>query len=204
MVGLENIEDKNYTIAEYLELEEVSEFKHEYHGGKVVAMTGGTLNHSLIGGNIITALNNALAKKNKNCLVTNSDAKVYIDDANAFVYPDAMLICEPPRYHQRDKNAIINPVLIVEVLSKSTGHYDRGEKFHKYCALPSFKEYVLIDQDKPVVDTLYKADEKYWRMVTTIGMDKQIELHSIGCTISLETIYRNIQDLQAPQFRLDL
>ncbi|MEM9821706.1 MAG: Uma2 family endonuclease, partial [Bacteroidota bacterium] len=189
--------------AEYLELEKVSERKHEYQAGKIYAMTGGTLNHSLIGGNIVTALNNALSANDKTCLVANSDAKIFVEKANAFVYPDASVICEPPEYHGINRQAITNPILIVEVLSKTTGHYDRGEKFRKYCALPSFKEYVLIDQDQPVVDTLYRADAKTWHMVTTIGLEKSIELHSIACTLSMEVIYRNIRDLQEPQFRLD-
>lgn len=203
MSSFDYSEDKFYSVAEYLELEKVSEMKHEYRGGKIYAMTGGTLNHSLIGGNMVTSLNNALIEKGKNCLVANSDAKIFVEKANAFVYPDASVICEEPQYHNKSHLAITNPVLIVEVLSKSTERYDRGEKFHKYCSLPSFKEYILIDQDQPVVDCLFKADKKVWHMVTIIGLEKSIELHSIGCTITMESIYRNIRGLQEPQFRLD-
>ena len=99
---------------------------------------------------------------------------------------------------------VINPILIVEVLSKSTESYDRGDKFHKYCSLPSFREYVLIDQYKPVIDILYREDASYWKMITTIGLDKSIYLNTIDAHIALADIYRNTQNLAVPQFKLDL
>ena len=102
-----------------------------------------------------------------------------------------------------DKDSVINPVLIVEVLSKSTESYDRGNKFHKYCSLASFKEYVLIDQNKPVIDMLYKETSSYWKMSTTIDLEKSIYLNSLDCSIPLTEIYRNTQGLSAPQFKLE-
>lgn len=115
-----------------------------------------------------------------------------------------MVICGDIQTAEPDRNAVINPVLIIEVLSKSTESYDRGDKFHKYCSLTSFKEYVLIDQNKPVVDVLYKETAAYWKLVTTIGLEKSIYLNTLDCNIELSDIYRNAQNLGVPQFKLDL
>lgn len=169
-----------------------------------MAMSGGTLNHGVIDNNINTELNNSLKKKGSNCIAVNGDVRIWIEKADSFVYPDGMIICGKIETYENDKNAVINPVLIVEVLSKSTGSYDRGDKFHKYCSLPSFKEYVLIDQNKPVIDVLFKEDSSYWKMATTIGLDKSIILNSINCEIQLSDIYQNTQGLNAPPFKLEL
>lgn len=192
------------SITEYLMLEEQADERNEYHQGLIVAMGGGTLNHGIIGSNINTALSNAINDRGLPCIPINGDVRVFIENANSFVYPDSMVICGDIESYKEDEHSVINPVLIVEVLSKSTGSYDRGDKFHKYCSLPSFKEYVLIDQYKPVVDVLFREDNNYWKMRTTIGLDKIIELNSLGITIPMTLIYRNAQDLDDPQIRLDL
>ncbi len=190
------------SIQEYLEIEESTGIKHEYLDGFVRAMSGGSLNHSIIGGNFLFALKEGINAKNKKCLVFNSDAKVYIEKANAYVYPDLTVVCGDVETGEH-KESIANPILVVEVLSKSTGNYDRGEKFRKYRSLPSFKEYVLIDQDQPVVDTLFRRDASYWRMSTTTGLDKSVKLYSLGIEVPMTEIYKNIQGLQTPQFVID-
>lgn len=191
---------KTYSILEYLEFENQSDIKNEFENGQIVAMSGGTINHGIIGNNINAELNNALKNKNSNCLAINGDVRIWIEQADSFVYPDAMVICGEIESYEKDKHSIVNPILIVEVLSKSTESYDRGDKFHKYCSLPSFKEYVLIDQNKPVIDVLYKEDSSYWKMTTTIGIDKSIYLNTLECEISLLDIYRNTQSLSSPRF----
>lgn len=195
---------KTFTLEEYLALEIQSDVKNEFDHGSIVAMSGGTLNHGIIGNNINTELNNAVKGKGADCVTINGDVRIYIDRADSVVYPDAMVICGDIQTAEQDRNAVINPVLIIEVLSKSTESYDRGDKFHKYCSLPSFKEYVLIDQNKPVVDVLYKETAAYWKMVTTIGLEKSIYLNTLNCSIQLSDIYRNAQNLAAPQFKLDV
>lgn len=193
-----------FTIEEYLVLEDQSELKNEFDHGKIVAMSGGTLNPGIIGNNINTELNNGVREKGLNCVTINGDVRIFIENADSFVYPDGMVICGEIQTFEKDENAIINPILIVEVLSKSTGSYDRGDKFHKYCSLSSFREYVLIDQYKPVIDILYREDASYWKMVTTIGLDKSIYLNTLNFSIKMSDIYRNTQNLAAPQFKLDL
>lgn len=191
------------TIAEYLSLEDQAMERSEYHHGTLVAMGGGTVNHGIIGNNINTALTNAISANDLPCIPINGEVRVFIEQANSFIYPDGMVICGDIETAQQDEHSIINPILIVEVLSKSTGSYDRGDKFHKYCSLPSFKEYVLIDQYKPVVDVLYREDKNYWKMKTTIGLDKEIALDKLEIIIPMSVIYRNAQDLGDPQIQLD-
>jgi Uma2 family endonuclease len=187
-----------YSIEDYLALEAQAEERHEYEAGRIQAMSGGSIHHSLIGTNITNSLYNKL--EGSSCLVLNGDARLWIDHAHSFVYPDAMVICGKIQAAEEDPNAVVNPVLIVEVLSKSTVGYDRGDKFHKYCSLPSFQEYLLIDQDKPVVDVLFREEPGYWKVTTAIGLDQSISLASLGFDIPLSAIYRNVQDLGEPIF----
>lgn len=193
-----------YTIDEYLLLEDQSDIKNEYEYGQIKAMSGGTLNHGIISNNINTELSNVIRTNKSGCIPINGDVRIFIETAESFVYPDGMVICGEIESSEKDSNSVINPMLIVEVLSKSTESYDRGDKFHKYCSLPSFREYVLIDQYKPVIDILYKADSSYWKMTTTIGIDKSIYLNTLDCQIKMSDIYRNAQGLVAPQFKLDI
>ena len=194
---------EKYSVADYLDIERRSDVKMEYDNGVVVAMSGGTLNHGIIGNNINTEINNALKSKDGKCVSINGDVKIFIDKANSYVYPDGMVVCGDIETFSEDSHAVINPMLVIEVLSKSTESYDRGGKFHKYCALESFCEYLLVDQYKPVVDLLYRAEKGVWKMTTTIGLDKSIYLNSIGVAIKMEDIYRNTVKLGNPQFRLD-
>lgn len=188
------------TIEEYLAQEERSEVKSEYTNGEVRAMSGGTLDHSVISSNIGRKLGNKVQEKKLACTVFNSDARVYIETANSFVYPDVSVMCGDTETSEHDRNSYINPILIVEVLSESTGLYDRGDKFRKYRSLYSFKEYVLIDQYKPVVDVLYREDKDYWKMTTTIGFDKSIYLHTLDGHIAMQAIYANTRDVQEAIF----
>ncbi len=194
----------NYSIAEYLEFDNLSNEKHSYCNGAILNMAGGTLNHGIISNNINTEINNGLRSSSKGCTSINGDVKIYIKKANSIVYPDGMVICGEIELSEVDKHSVTNPILIIEVLSKSTESYDRGDKFHKYCSLPSFCEYVLIDQYKPVVDTLFRSNSQYWKMITTIGLDKSIYINSLGIEIKLSDIYRNAVNLANPNFRLDV
>ncbi len=195
---------ERYTIPAYQALEAKDGIRYEYDDGLVRAMSGGTINHSTLGTNMTTILSNLVAAKGMNCRTFNSDLKIYMPTFNAFVYADALLVCGDIKSSDTDENAIINPVLVVEVLSKSTERYDRGDKFHKYCSLPSFKEYVLIDQYKAVVDVLYKADASYWKMTTAIGLEDSFYLHTLDANIPMQQLYDGTQRLLPPLFKMDL
>ncbi len=126
------------SVEEYLRLEEESEVRNEFERGRIIVMSGGSLDHGIVGNNINTELNNAVRRKDLNGVAINGDVKIFIEKAESFLYPDGMVICGEVQTSEKDKNSAINPILIVEVLSRSTERYDRGDKFHKYCSLPSF------------------------------------------------------------------
>ena len=200
-MGEKNLE--RYTITDYLDIDNQSDIKNEYNNGLIRSMSGGTLNHGIIGNNINSEINNSLKTSNKKCTSINGDVRIYIENANSFVYPDGIVVCGKIETHDKDAHSIINPKLIIEVLSKSTESYDRGDKYHKYCSLESFCEYVLIDQYKPVVVTLFRSEKGVWEMISTIGLDKSVYLNSIDTYIKMEDIYRNSIGLNSPQFSLD-
>jgi len=187
--------EKLYTLEEYLALEELADYKSEFWDGTIVAMAGGKPNHNRIANSIGRVVENELDKKNKNCSTFNSDQKVYIPKFNHGVYPDCLVICGKEELHEKSTAMVTNPSLIIEVLSESTKEYDKGDKFEGYRSLPSFKEYVLIWQTIPKVQTWFKEDEDLWRISSAFGLDKVIHLHSIDCKISLKDIYRRVNGL---------
>ncbi|MDX2284767.1 MAG: Uma2 family endonuclease, partial [Bacteroidia bacterium] len=137
------------SIADYLTLERQAEVRHEYHRGELFAMAGGTRNHGALGANIVTELN--LLSRLRGCSTFSGDVRIRIDAENRFLYPEASVVCGPAESSIFDPDSITNPVLIAEVLSESTEAYDRGEKFRLYRQLPALREYLLIDQHRPLV-----------------------------------------------------
>ena len=190
----EKIEKRYYTFEEYLKLEALAEEKSEYHSGNIVTMAGGTRNHSLITSNTSTALNIALDKMGKDCIVYSPDVLVRIDKFNKGLYPDVSVVCEDNE--EENPNILTNPILLIEVLSKSSKDYDRGAKFEYYRSIPSFQEYMIIYQTTPKVQTWYKEEENLWRIGNAEGLDAVVNLHSIGITIALKDIYKKITQFE--------
>ncbi len=184
------------TISEYLAFEAGADIRHEFHQGEIFAMAGGTKNHGKIGSNIITEL--TLIERKKGCTTYNGDVKVRIEASDRFVYPEASVVCGTVETSPHDENSITNPILIAEVLSDTTEAYDRGAKFRLYQQLPSFKEYLLIDQHRPVVTIYYRRDEKIWEMREVIGLDHTIYLQSLEAEITMADLYHNTTDLKGP------
>lgn len=189
------LKQKHWSIEEYLAFEEKAEGKHEYEKGQIFAIAGGTPDHGFIAANMASALKGVLKSKGKKCRVSGSDIKVYIEKYDSFVYPDAMIVCG--ELEMKGKDAIQNPLLIVEVLSDGTASYDRDKKFKKYISLPSFVEYVLTEQDQPVVHAYSRQVEegtgrKDWSMRFALGLEESIYLKSIDCEIALADIYEYI------------
>ncbi len=182
----------NLTIKEYIKVEQETDTKYEYHNGAIFAMAGGTLNHGLICGNVFGELRNALRKKGDSCKVFNSEIKLNIKNKNCFLYPDAMVICDEIEAADFETNSITNPVVIVEVLSKSTANYDRGEKFFLYGLIESLKEYILIDQEKRRVEVFSRRGD-LWKISKYISDDKTVPISSLEIDISIEEIYRDTQ-----------
>lgn len=183
-----------YTLAEFMRKEEKALYKHEYHNGKIIKMPYAKHPHNLISANIIIALGSALAQSEPTFTVLTSNQMVYIPHLNTGLCPDVLVICEEPRFLNEDQRLLLNPTLIVEVLSKSTRKYDRGNKFDHYKSIPSFREYVLVEQDKISVESWFRVEPNLWReQKVTEGF---ISLDSIQITLSLKDLYRNVPGLQ--------
>ncbi len=179
----------NLTFDEYLKQEETSNTKYEFHDGKIFSLAGGTVNHGKICGNVYTELRNGLKAKQSKCLTYNSDVKLFIKPSNSYVYPDTMVICDE-NDDKSNEHSVTNPILIVEVLSKSTSGYDRGDKFYLYRQLDSLEEYVLIEQDKYIVDIHFKKKESdLWSITRYKGIDAMVKFQSIDVAISMKDLY---------------
>jgi Uma2 family endonuclease len=185
-------ETKRYTLREYLQREERALHKHEYHQGQIKRMAGGKTKHNEIATNITTAIKYTVKSLPKKFRVYNSDQKIYVEALDKALYPDAVVVCEEPQYWENREDLIINPLLIVEVASHSTRTYDRGDKFLHYELLPSFKEYVLVEQNKPHVEAWFREDEITWKKTLKTQIEDSILLRSIGASILLSDIYDNI------------
>ena len=184
------------SISEYIAHEQANNAKYEYHNGKIFALAGGTLHHGLLCGNIYAELRSHLKTKKADCKPFTSEIKLSIKTRNSFVYPDAMVVCGKLEMSQQDKNAITNPILVVEVLSKSTANYDRGDKFFLYRQIPSLQEYVLISQEKPQVDVFYnKPNTDLWQITRFEGLENTIFLQSLHIKIAMADLYFDINFL---------
>lgn len=177
-----------YTPEEYLELEKQNVFKHEYCKGLIYAMAGAKRNHVLIAHNLDRLLGNHL--EHSPCLVYASDMKIRIEIANCFYYPDLMVTC-----HKQDieinSDFILNPILIIEILSKSTEQFDRGNKFLDYQQLSSLQDYVLVSQDKMFVECFYKQTTGDW-ISKSYSQGEQMFIPSIKFVCNVDNIYNKI------------
>ncbi len=170
--------DKNYnsklTLKKYLELEQETNQKYEYYDGDVYAMAGGTSAHGRISRNVLGEV--YIALRDKKCEVMNSDTKISLEYKNSYVYPDAMILCNAEE-SSTVKGAFTNPIVIIEVLSKSTASYDRGGKFRLYSQIPSLCYYVLIEQSTPQIDVYSRKNHtSLWSLQFITGLESNLEL----------------------------
>ena len=182
-----------YSLAEYLRMEARSEHKHEYQDGKIIKMPYARGPHNIISGNVIFLLNQATMPLPKDYMVFSSDQLVYFPALNHGVYADALVVCEKPLYWDDDNLLLINPILVVEVLSRSTRGYDRAGKFSKYKTLESFCEYVLVEQDKPHVESWFRESPGLWRETIVTDLSDALHLKSLDIPLPLAGVYRHIE-----------
>lgn len=182
-----------YTISEYLAIERDATDKHEYRDGQILMMAGGTADHSLLSANLIRAIGNRLL--GKPCQVYESNLRVRIPRKVLFTYPDVQVVCGKRQLDPGDPSGgtIINPRLIVEVLSDSTEVYDRGKKFRRYREIESFQEYVLVSQDHARIETFLRGAEGTWLLTTFEGLDARARLASIEVELPLSEVYAGIE-----------
>ena len=191
--------ERLYTIEEYWELEEMSAQKHEYNNGKIIPMAGGTFNHNILSSNIHGLLFMLLFHLDEAVTVLNSDQSIHLAQFDRAVYPDAGIVQGAPQIHQQEKYGLTNPAIIIEILSKSTAAYDRGAKFEMYKTLPSFKEYVLVNQYAPIIEVFLKTTTNDWKRTIYTGLDKVLTLETINVELKLADIYKKTRNLKDPQ-----
>jgi Uma2 family endonuclease len=193
MTAIPSQTGRRYTLEEYLKFEEASPEKHEFHNGEVLAMSGSSLEHAAITANLLRVLGNSLL--GKSCRVFSSDLKIAIGPRANIVYPDGSVVFGPPEFHPADpkRRLVTNPRVIVEVLSPATEAYDRGAKFSLYRTLPSLEEYVLVSQDKPMIETFVRqADGRFVIAATFAGLDSAASLTSLNIQIALAEVYAGV------------
>jgi Uma2 family endonuclease len=186
------VEQKNvYSLEEYLDFEVNSSERHEYIEGEIRPMTGGTPNHNQITGNLYATLNFALKRQPYRVFVT--DQRLWIPEKRLYTYPDIMVIQGDIQLQEGRKDTITNPLILVEVLSASTRNYDKDEKFAAYRTLPTFQEYILIDQYNIQIEHYYKTDQKHWIFMEYNNSNETLVLNSISFEITVADIYDKVE-----------
>ena len=180
-------QQRYYTPEEYLELEEAADYKSEYIDGQIIPMAGGTINHNQIALNLSTELNFAFKKQNYRVFM--GDVRLWIPQKLTYTYPDVMILAGEPEFFNNRKDIILNPQIIVEVLSKSTKGYDREDKFQAYRTISTFQEYLLIDQTRIHIDQFSKTGKKQWTLREYDEEDEAIALVTVPFEISLQDLY---------------
>jgi Uma2 family endonuclease len=183
------IQTKSFLTADaYLAFERGSEVRHEFVGGEAVAMTGGSWDHSLVIGNLLAELKVRL--RGGTCAVHASDLRV-LTPAGSYMYPDLVVVCGEPRFEDGHRDTVLNPRLLVEVLSPSTESYDRGRKFESYRGLDSLLEYLLVFQNRPRVERFQRQENGFWLNSEVAGRNGVMPL-ALGCELALAAVYEGV------------
>lgn len=185
------IAEKRYSPEEYLALERAAAFKSEYVDGRVYAMTGASRKHGLIVFNLARELGRQL--KERPCEAFIADMRVKAATARNYRYPDIAVVCGAPQFEDPQADTLLNPTLLIEVLSPSTEASDRGEKFAEYQRIPSLREYLLVAQDRPRIDHYVRQDVG-WLLTVAEGPDARLMLDAIACALELREIYWRVLD----------
>ena len=180
-----------YTPAEYLVLERQAGHRSEYFGGEIFAMGGASERHNLIVTNAIREL--SLQLKGRPCKTYASDMRVKVSPTGLYTYPDIVVVCGKALFDGEEMDTLINPTVIIEVLSKSTEGYDRGEKFAHYRKLDSLAEYVLIAQEKVHAERYIRQPEGQWLLSETDSVQDVVQMLSIDCALALAEVYDKVE-----------
>ena len=182
---------KRITPQEYLIRERQASLKSEFYQGEIFAMGGGSANHSLIAANFVREAGNAL--RDKPCIVFNSDLRVQVQSTGLYTYPDATIVCGELLFDDDHRDTLLNPTVIVEVLSDSTEKYDRGKKSNHYRQIASLKELILIAQDRSHVERFTRQPNGDWLFHEQKELTADFELKSLGISIAISELYRGVK-----------
>jgi len=184
---------KKYLPQEYLELERAAEYKSEYYQGEIFAMAGASRNHNRIVGNLNGEL--YIFLKGKSCSSYSNDLRTHIPGNGLYTYPDVLVVCGEEEYVDEEFDTLLNPTIIIEVLSESTADYDQGSKFAFYRSISTLEEYVVIDS-RSIKAIVWKKERGTWLLATeTKDLESSIELASIGLSLPLRVIYDQTENL---------
>ena len=184
------------TETEYLDLERHAEFKSEFFAGEVFPMSGGTPLHSQIATNLAAELRNEL--KGKRCVPYNSDLRLKVEATGLLTCPDLSVVCGPLQLATGTDDTVVNPTVIVEVLSDSTEAYDRGKKFENYRLMPSLREYLLVSQKEPRIEQFVRHENEQWLLREAAGLQASLSLPSLEIKISLAEVFAGVEFVPAP------
>ncbi|HYH87435.1 MAG TPA: Uma2 family endonuclease [Pyrinomonadaceae bacterium] len=180
-----------YTPDEYLALERQAEYKSEFFNGEISAMTGASRRHNLVAANVLAALHAQLRKRP--CEIYTSDMRVKVSATGLYTYPDVVIICGEPSFDDKRNDTLVNPTALVEVLSKTTASYDRGEKFEHYRKITSLADYLVIAQNKYHVEHYTRQPDNQWLLAETDDIRQTIQIPSIECNLALVDIYDKVE-----------
>jgi Uma2 family endonuclease len=180
-----------YTPEEYLALERKAEHRSEYFAGEIFAMSGASERHNLIAGNVFAALHAQF--RGRPCRAYMSDMRVKVSPTGLYTYPDVVALCDEPQFDDEQKDTLLNPTIIIEVLSPSTEAYDRGGKFGHYRKLASLAEYVLISQEEPHVEHYVRQPDNQWLLSEASNLQDTISLPSLNCALLLADVYDKVE-----------
>ena len=190
---------KLLTPTEYLALERNSETKHEYYAGQIYPMAGATERHNLISLNAGSELRVQLRKRPYRVYV--SDMRVKISETGLYTYPDVTVVGGEPQFEGNQSDVLLNPVVIIKVLSKSTEAYDRGKKFEHYRTISTLVEYLLIAQDSYHIEHYIRQTDGQWLYTATKGLQRTVHLPMIGCDLQLEEVYDKVEVAATQPYR---
>ena len=178
---------RTITPAEYLEAERAAETKSEYYAGQVFAMTGASLAHNRIVFNLVAEIARQL--RGTACEGLPSDMRLHIVATGLYTYPDVTIVCGEPQLEDDRRDTLLNPTVLIEVLSPSTESYDRGHKAEHYRQIPSLQEYLIVRQDAPRIERYHRRSEREWTLTEAIGFEESVDLASVPCSLALREVY---------------
>lgn len=184
------IPEPRYTLEEYLARERDAPYKNEFYRGQIFAMSGGSPRHNLIAGNMFARLHHRL--RGTGCRPYNSAQRIRIAAVDLCTYPDVSVICGELQLDRQDREAVVNPRVIIEVLSPTTESYNRSKKFDFYCELESLRDYILVAQDEPQVERFVRQDDGSWMLTVFKGLAAVLEFPALACTLPLSEIYQDV------------
>ena len=182
---------RRLTVAEYFALEEKAERRSEFHDGQMFLMAGASREHNIINRNLSFELQ--LRLRGGSCQVFYTDQRVKADQTGRYLYPDLLIVCGQVEYAPENRDTILNPRVVIEVLSESTEKYDRTIKFRYYKNMPSVVEYVLVAQDSPLVERFCRLPDNVWTHADFVGLDSALSLVAAPITLPLADIYRGVE-----------